>query len=73
MENHLPDEEKAQKILRAFKNLEKRERLTRRSVGFIWIIPLLLLIALILVFFANYPKFKLVYQLLTQPDSLLVR
>ncbi|MEO0068993.1 MAG: hypothetical protein ABIK23_07710 [candidate division WOR-3 bacterium] len=73
MENQLPDEEKAQKILRAFRNIERREHLHRRSFNIIWLITLILLIAVFVIFFANYPKFKLMYKMLTQPDSLLVK
>lgn len=67
------DEEKADKILRAFRHLEKRERLRRQGANFIWIIMLILLIAILVVFFANLEKFKLIYRILTQPDSLISR
>jgi uncharacterized BrkB/YihY/UPF0761 family membrane protein len=66
------DEERAKKILRAFRHLERRERLRRQAISLIWLITLILVIAIALVFFANLPKFKLLYQMLTQPDSLLL-
>ncbi len=73
MENHLPDENKAERVLRAFRNLERREILHRRTGNIIWLITFLLIGAIFLVFFANIQKFKLICRVFTKPDSLLVR
>lgn len=72
-ESHKSDEERAREILAAFNRLERRNRSWVRMVNFIWVITLLLVVALIAVVWSNLSRFKLLYQLLTSPDSLIGR
>ncbi len=67
------DEERARKILAQMQRLEKMRRTRSGGYSFIWVVTLFLLLAVAIVFFANLPKFKLLYQMLTRPDSLLLR
>jgi cell division septal protein FtsQ len=66
-----PDEERAQQILKAFRQLERQERIRGRLDFLIWLLTLVLIGALVIVLIVNLQKFKLFYQLLNQPDSLL--
>ncbi len=72
-ESHKSDEERAREILAAFNRLERRNQARVRMVNFIWVITLLLVVALIAVVWSNLSRFKLLYQLLTRPDSLIGR
>jgi|YelNatPaOPRAMG01_1025707.scaffolds.fasta_scaffold17442_2 type IV secretory pathway component VirB8 len=66
------DEEKARKILAAFRHLERRERLKARTNMLFGILMLILVLAIVIVILVNLQKFRLFYQLLNQPDSLLL-
>lgn len=65
------DEEKARKILEALKRVEMTQSRRRLNINLLWVVTLILLVAIVIVFLTNLPRFKMVYLLLTQPDSLL--
>lgn len=73
MKPHQPesDEERARKILRALKAVEKRRLQRRFSVNLLWLLTLILILAIALVIIINIARFRTLYQLLTNPDSLL--
>ncbi|MGB9742925.1 MAG: hypothetical protein ACP5JB_06625 [candidate division WOR-3 bacterium] len=66
------DEERAQQILAAFRRLERQERLRSRINMLVWLVTLVLIVAVVLVLIVNLHRFRLFYQLLNQPDSLLI-
>ncbi len=65
------DEEKSRKILEALKRVEMTQSRRRLNINLLWVVTLILLLAIVIVFLTNPPRFKMVYLLLTQPDSLL--
>ncbi|MEN9978992.1 MAG: hypothetical protein ABIK38_01415 [candidate division WOR-3 bacterium] len=67
-----PDEEKARQILAAFRRLERQERARSRLGILVWLFQVVLLVALGLIVIANLQKFKLLQQVIKQPDSLLL-
>ncbi|MGQ9678594.1 MAG: hypothetical protein ACUVUD_04860 [bacterium] len=75
MKPHQPesDEERAQKILRALKAVERRELRRRFSFPLVWVLTLILILAIATVIIINIARFKMLYQSLINPDSLLGR
>lgn len=73
MKPHQPesDEERAQKILQALKTVEKRKSRRRFTVNLVWLFNLMLICAIATVIIVNLARFRTLYQLLTNPDSLL--
>ncbi|NPV14324.1 hypothetical protein HPY86_05265 [candidate division WOR-3 bacterium] len=65
------DEERAQKILEALKKFEPNQSRKYPGINLIWLVTVILLLAIVIVFLTNLPRFKMLYLLLTQPDSLL--
>lgn len=73
MKPHQPesDEKRARKILQALEALEKRRFQRRFSGNLLWLLTLSLILAIALLIIINIARFRTVYQLLTNPRSLL--
>ncbi len=65
------DEERAQKILATLQRARLDQNRRYSGINLLWLVTLVLLLALTIVFLINLPRFKILYLLLTQPDSLL--
>jgi hypothetical protein len=65
------DEERARKILAALQKARLDQNRRRPGINLLWLVTLVLLLAITIVFLLNLPRFKILYLLLTQPDSLL--
>jgi cytochrome c-type biogenesis protein CcmH/NrfG len=64
------DEERAQKILAAMEKANP-QRAPRRYGSFVLLFSFLLVVAIVVVLLANWPKFSLIWTQLTRPDSLI--
>lgn len=66
------EEERAQKILAAMEKAQP-ERAPRRYGSFILLFTFLLVVAIVVVLLANWPKFALIWTQLTRPDSIITQ
>lgn len=64
------EEERAQKILAALEKT-RPERVPRRYGSCLLVFTFLLVVAIVVVLAANWPKFSLLWTQLTKPDSLI--